>query len=90
MNSVEDILQVQFMHDRMMAQEESGDKSSVAWSRLSRITKDIKRGFRAKFQLARVGSLGSSSSHLKKERRRFSVISYRSARDSEDVRSFLS
>lgn len=39
MNSVEDILQVQFMHDRMMAQEESGDKSSVAWSRLSRITK---------------------------------------------------
>ncbi|KAF6741105.1 hypothetical protein DFP72DRAFT_1085067 [Ephemerocybe angulata] len=71
MNSFEDILQIQFMHDRMMAQEE--DDRFVVWNRrISRFTKDIKRGFRTSLQ---------AIAPNKKSKRRLSTVSWRSSKD---------
>ncbi|TEB32690.1 hypothetical protein FA13DRAFT_1708723 [Coprinellus micaceus] len=62
MNSTEDVLQIQFMHDRMMAHDE--DDKYIVWQRISRFTRDIKRGFRSSLQ---------AIAPSKKSKRRISV-----------------
>ncbi|KAJ3502318.1 hypothetical protein NMY22_g18623 [Coprinellus aureogranulatus] len=78
MNSTEDILQIQFMHDRMMTHDE--EEKFVVWQRMSRISREIKRGFRSSLQAI-------VPNHFKKSNRRISVISYRSKDDSRSILS---
>jgi hypothetical protein len=46
MNSTEDVLQIQFMHDRMMAHDE--DDKYIVWQRISRFTRVS--GFRLRLE----------------------------------------
>ncbi|KAH6903175.1 hypothetical protein BKA70DRAFT_1301808 [Coprinopsis sp. MPI-PUGE-AT-0042] len=63
MNSAEDVAQIRFMHDRMLAAQCNGwdDQTAVGqahavrlvkakWTRISRMSKDLKKSFRSSMQ----------------------------------------